>query len=60
MNRAVVSIPSNISEGAAKSSDKHFKVVWETSVGTAFEWETPREIARVENYVKDNDYNESH
>jgi four helix bundle protein len=26
MNRAAVSIASNISEGSAKSSDKHFKI----------------------------------
>jgi four helix bundle protein len=26
MNRCSVSIPSNIAEGSAKSSDKHFKV----------------------------------
>ena len=40
MNRAAVSIPSNISEGSAKSSNKHFKIFLETSLGSAYKWET--------------------
>ena len=58
MNRAAVSIPSNISEGSAKSSDKHFKVFLETSLGSAYEWETQLEIARSEKFVREEDYNQ--
>ena len=40
MNRCAVSIPSNISEGSIKSTDRHFKKYLENSLGSAFEWET--------------------
>ncbi len=40
LNRCSVSIPSNIAEGTSKSSEKHFKNYLETSLGSAFEWET--------------------
>tara|TARA_R100000306_G_scaffold8545_7_gene11896 strand:+ start:88 stop:423 length:336 start_codon:yes stop_codon:yes gene_type:complete len=56
MNRCALSIPSNISEGTAKSSDKHFKIFLENSLGSAFEWETQLEVANNENYVTDSDY----
>lgn len=38
MNRCAVSIPSNISEGSSKSTDKHFNKYLEDSLGSAFEW----------------------
>ncbi len=57
MNRSVISIPSNIAEGTAKSSDKHFKVFLENSLGSAFEWETQLEIAKIKEYVNESDYN---
>ena len=47
MNRCSISIPSNIAEGTAKSSDKHFKIFLENSLGSAFEWETQLEIAKI-------------
>ena len=40
LRRASVSVPSNIAEGSAKSSDKHFLVFLETSLGSCFEMET--------------------
>ncbi|VAW13260.1 hypothetical protein MNBD_BACTEROID03-2772 [hydrothermal vent metagenome] len=40
MNRCAVSIPSNISEGSSKSTNRHFKKYLENSLGSAFEWET--------------------
>ncbi|AEE20801.1 MULTISPECIES: four helix bundle protein [unclassified Dokdonia] len=58
MNRCSVSIPSNIAEGSAKSTDKHFKSYLETSLGSAYEWETQLEIAKIENYVSETDYKE--
>lgn len=39
MNRCAVSIPSNISEGSSKSTDRHFKKYLENSLGSAFEGE---------------------
>ena len=46
-----VSIPSNISEGTSKPSDKHFNKYLEDSLGSAFEWETQLIVARRQNYV---------
>ena len=40
LSRASVSVPSNIAEGSAKSSAKHFLVFLETSLGSCFEMET--------------------
>ena len=51
MNRCALSIPSNIAEGSAKSTDKHFKTYLETSLGSANEWETQFTVAFKLNYV---------
>lgn len=40
ITKAAVSIPSNIAEGCAKSSEKEFKLYLERSLGSAFELET--------------------
>lgn len=40
MQRSAVSIPSNIAEGTAKSTDKHFLQYLETALSSAYEWET--------------------
>jgi four helix bundle protein len=40
MAKASTSIPSNIAEGCAKSSDKEFKRYLEISLGSAYELET--------------------
>ncbi len=40
ITRAAVSIPSNIAEGSAKSSNKEVKHYFETSLGSSFEVET--------------------
>lgn len=54
MNRCAVSIPSNISEGTSKSSDKHFnKYLEDDSLGSAFEWETQLNVAFNESYVSE-------
>lgn len=39
MQRASVSISSNIAEGTAKGTDKHFLQYLETALGSAYEWE---------------------
>lgn len=51
MNRCAVSIPSNIAEGSSKSTNKHFKNYLETSLGSAFEWETQLNVALNEKYL---------
>ena len=40
MQRCAVSVPSNIAEGTAKSTDKHFLQYLESALGSAYEWET--------------------
>jgi four helix bundle protein len=56
LNRCSVSIPSNIAEGTSKSSDKHFNNFLETSLGSAFEWETQIIIANGLEYITDEKY----
>jgi len=51
MNRCTVSIPSNISEGSSKSTNRHFKKYLESSLGSAFEWETQLIVSLNENYL---------
>ncbi len=51
MNRCAVSIPSNISEGSSKSTNRHFKKYLETSLGSAFEWETQLIVSFNEQYI---------
>lgn len=58
LNRCSVSIPSNIAEGTSKSSDKHFRNFLETSLGSAFEWETQVIIAKGLGYITEEKYNE--
>ncbi|WP_242204312.1 four helix bundle protein [Aestuariivivens insulae] len=58
MNRSAVSIPSNISEGSSKSSDKYFNKYLEDSLGSAFEWETQLIVAYNENYLSEDKFNE--
>ncbi|WP_452603429.1 four helix bundle protein [Pontimicrobium sp. MEBiC06410] len=56
MNRCAVSIPSNISEGSSKSTNKHFKKYLENSLGSAFEWETQLIVAFNEGYLDKNQF----
>ena len=58
MNRCAVSIPSNISEGSSKSTDKHFSKYLEDSLGSAFEWETQLIVAYNENYLSEEIFKE--
>lgn len=46
MRRAGVSIPSNIAEGCAKSSQKSFSNALEISLGESFELKTQLEISK--------------
>lgn len=56
LQRAAVSISSNIAEGAAKPSDVEFAHFLDTALGSAFEVETQLLIAKNIGYIKnDND-----
>ena len=57
MQRAVVSIPSNIAEGSSRLSSNEFARYLEISMGSAFELETQIELSYMLKYVKDNEYN---
>lgn len=52
LQRAVVSISSNIAEGAAKPSDAEFAHFLDTALGSAFEVETQLLIAKNIGYIK--------
>jgi four helix bundle protein len=53
MNRAAVSIPSNIAEGSAKRSDKEYIKYLEVSLGSAYELETQVLIASEVSFGKE-------
>lgn len=56
LQRAAVSISSNIAEGAAKPSDAEFAHFLNTSLGSAFEVETQLKIANDVGYINDDLY----
>lgn len=56
LQRCAVSVPSNIAEGTAKSTDKHFSQYLETALGSAFEWETQLIIAYEIGYISEETY----
>lgn len=51
MQRAVVSMPTNIAEGSAKSSNKDFARFLEMSIGSSLELETELTIALNLKYI---------
>lgn len=53
MQRCAISVSSNIAEGTAKSTDKHFRQYLETALGSAFEWETQLIIAFEIKYISE-------
>ena len=57
LQRAVVSISSNIAEGAAKPSDIEFAHYLDTALGSAFEVETQLVISNNIGYLKNDDAN---
>lgn len=57
MQRAAVSIPSNIAEGTARKSNKHFAQYLETALGSAYEWETQLIIAYEIGYISEETFN---
>ena len=57
LQRAAVSISSNIAEGAAKPSDVEFAHFLDTSLGSAFEVETQLLISKNIGYINEELYN---
>ncbi len=57
LQRAAVSISSNIAEGAAKPSDIEFAKFLDTALGSAFEVETQLTIANNVGYIDKELYN---
>lgn len=55
LQRAVVSISSNIAEGSARPSDADFAHFLDTALGSAFEVETQLLIAKNVGYIDGND-----
>ncbi len=55
MNRAAVSIPSNIAEGAGRNGNKEFTQFLNTSMGSCFELETQLLLAYEFSYIKKDD-----
>jgi four helix bundle protein len=51
ITRSAVSIPSNIAEGASRSSEKDFGRFLEISLGSAFELETQLRIVKKRKYI---------
>ena len=58
LQRAAVSISSNIPEGAAKPSDLEFAKFLDTALGSAFEVETQLTIANNVSYVNNELFNQ--
>ena len=55
ITRSAVSIPSNIAEGASRSSEKDFARFLEIALGSAFELETQLLIASKRNYIEESE-----
>ena len=58
LQRAAVSISSNIAEGAARSSEKEFTRFLEIGLGSAFEVETQLIIAQEIGYISEHDFSQ--
>lgn len=56
LTRAVISIPSNIAEGSAKSSDKHFLIFLENALGSCYEIETQLLVSKQLKYIPESEY----
>ncbi|SCD20984.1 23S rRNA-intervening sequence protein [Proteiniphilum saccharofermentans] len=56
MQRAAVSIPTNIAEGSAKSSNKDFARFLEISLGSAYELETELLVSFKLSYIEAETY----
>lgn len=57
MQRAVISIPSNIAEGASRASSVEFARYLEIALGSTYELETQIELSYVFQYINIDVYN---
>lgn len=57
IRRSAISIPSNISEGFGRNSDKEYLRFLNISVGSLFELQTQLEISKNIQYLTDEDFN---
>lgn len=57
LQRSAVSIPSNIAEGTARSTNKHFIQYLENALGSAYEWETQLFISFEIGYISEETFN---
>ncbi|MDP2159670.1 MAG: four helix bundle protein [Flavobacterium sp.] len=55
LRRAAISVPSNIAEGSAKSSNKHFLIFLENALGSCYEIETQLLVSNDVGYLNDSD-----
>lgn len=53
LKKCAVSVPSNISEGAGRASNKQFRYFLEVSMGSCNELQTQIELSRRFNYIKE-------
>ena len=60
LQRAVVSIPSNIAEGASRPSDTEFSHFLDIALGSSYEVETQLLIAKNISYLTEESYNNLH
>lgn len=58
IQRAVTSIPTNIAEGAGRSTQKELVHFLSYSLGSAYETETELMLAHDFGYIEDGDFNE--
>ena len=58
INRSVVSIPSNIAEGAGRNSNKEFIQFLSIALGSAFELETQIILAHTFSFIPDKQFSE--
>ncbi len=56
MQRAAVSVPSNIAEGSGKTTDKEFSHFLNHAIGSLFELETQVIIAHRRQYINDEQF----
>ncbi len=59
IRRSAISIPSNISEGTARKSDKEMIQFLYISMGSSAELDTQLEIARNLNFISQENYNDA-
>lgn len=59
MRRCAVSIPSNIAEGASRSSKREFARYLEIAMGSAYELDTQLTISKELGYLCENNFDEN-